>query len=168
MAVPLDYGTNTNIVTDMGIIGLPVAGPVGPTQLAIVQLYAPWAIKTVKWSGVVLGEKPILPDPNTGGPLEILVGKHIAASSPVTNPDQSQAWTVSGTYTYHMLQPPSDVNNLGSGVNPYLDLAQIYTELAPSDFVVGIIPAAAVNPEFVGFPFTGEVFQGLATQQEEA
>lgn len=171
--VPLQYGTTTHYYTDLGLIGLPVGGPVG-TPACVAQMYAPICFKVVTFSAEVLGDQPILPNPDTGSANDVLLFKRISGAMPNPLPDQSQSWTMKIQYIYLMLQPPSDSDRLGFGVNPYsynvrnapLDAdTKLGAQLPPqAAWNPDVIPASPVAGSFAGYPFTSPLLAAILNQ----
>jgi hypothetical protein len=109
----LRYEYQSSYDYDPGIMGLPLSGSTGgspPTATSlIIQVRRPRTVRTVTFSMIRQGARPVIPSPVSPGVLdgsEVLMGSSISPAVPVLQEDGNMYnYGLSGAYTYLQLDP---------------------------------------------------------------
>lgn len=128
-----DADIDGRIDWDMGVLALPVCGPVG-TAPVIIQVHAPVAWRAVEWTAGRKRERPRIPASDTKNDYEVVTGKTVFTNTPAMDTQGNLIHRVSGRYEYAFLRPPTKIDKLPMGVPPYNSLAAADLRIDPEDF----------------------------------
>jgi hypothetical protein len=132
----------SRIVTYLGVLPVPVAGPPG-TPPKLIQFHAPFQLRLVAWIVTRWGAAPQLPHWDTGNPAEVLIHHDISAGGPVIT-QFAQSWQkATGLYVYCLTDP---INPTVDGVPVGTNLASVVPtntfNLQGAQFIRGVIAPA--------------------------
>jgi hypothetical protein len=136
------------MITDMGIVPVPSAGPPG-TPPAFIQVHAPYQIRLVAFEVEKWGAAPALPNPNTGNPNEVLIYQELDTSGPIVS-NMANAWQrITGFYVYFIATPSDVIKDGTPGVANLASVIPAYVAgIQPSQFspVGGAVAPLKQNP----------------------
>lgn len=114
-----DFRMRVTYATDMGVLGMPVAGPPG-TPIEVIQIHGGMTYKVVEFVAEREIVPPRVPHPGAVDPNNVLKFWRVTPATPVLLPSGlARVWQVSGTYVYLLKVPFGDTPpNLPTGASP--------------------------------------------------
>lgn len=109
-----------------GLIPLPVASAYTPVPqqsrqpAKIVQLYAPYGIKTISFVVIRRDKQPVVPSPDSLSNNDKLLYSDVIVEAPALDAGgQNHLYAARGVYVYALIQPVYPTDGLNEGRHPY-------------------------------------------------